>query len=111
MTAADGSVRLMSRIDLQPATAQTRITAAQGAGSVQAAATVSAGPISTGALSIIDAAAGIAELVAVTAEKCRASAVLTSTNATATAATLAVSSMEAIDETNAQQLKAAAAGL
>ena len=111
MSAADGSVRLMSRIDLQPATAQTGITAAQGAGSVQAAATVPSGPISTGALSIIDAAAGIAELVAVTAEKCRAIAVLTSTNATGTAATLAVSVMEAIDEANAQQLKAAGPGL
>src|SRR6478752_83254 len=111
MSAADGSVRLMSRIDLQPATAQTGITAAQGAGSVQAAATVPAGPISTGSLSIIDAAAGIAELVAVTAENCRASAVLTSTNATGTPATLAVSSMEAIDETNAQQLKTAGARL
>ena len=109
MSAPAGSVRLMSRIHLQPATAQTGITVAQGAAIVQVAATVPAGPISTGALSIIDAATGMSEAIAVAVENSRASALLARTNTMGVAATAAVTSLVAIDETNAQQLRAAGA--
>ena len=92
----------MSRIDLQPATAQARIATAQTAGS--AAAGVVAGPIATGALSTIDAIAGLVEVLAVTEDKTRAIAVLAQMNSVGAAATTGVTDLVAIDETNAQQL-------
>lgn len=96
----------MSRIDLQPGTAQAGITAAQSAGRTSAAATVPAGPIGTGALSMIDAAAGLAEFIAAAEEKARAGAVLARTNATGTAATATVTDLVVVDETNSQQFTA-----
>jgi hypothetical protein len=103
----------MSRIDLQPGTALAEVTAAQGAGHATAAATAtaSAGPVATGALSLIDAAAGLADFGAATADTNRAGALGARSGLVGTAATTAVATLVAIDETNAEQLRAAATGL
>ena len=65
----------------------------------------------TGALSIIDAAAGIADSVATTAEASRASALLAHTEAVGAAAATSVATLVAIDETNAKELGAVATGV
>lgn len=99
----------MSRpFELRPGTAQAGITTAHSAGQ-GAAAIEPSGPVATGALSIIDAAAGLADLAAVTALTSRASAVLTRAETLGVAATTAVASAVAIDETNANHLNAVAA--
>jgi hypothetical protein len=100
----------MSRIDLQPSTAQAGIITAHSAGQATAAFEP-AGPIATGALSIIDAAAGIADSVATTAEASRASALLAHTEAVGAAAVTSVATLVAIDETNAKELGAVATGV
>jgi hypothetical protein len=107
MSAVGGSVRPMSRIDLQPNTAQAGVITAHGAGQATAAFEP-AGPIATGALSIIDAAAGVADFTAVTAQGSRASTLLTHAETLGAAATTAVTSLVTIDETNADQLRAVA---
>lgn len=101
----------MSRIDLQPGTAQAGVTTAQSAGSTQAAATAPAGPVATGALSMIDAAAGLVDCMAVNGESTRAGAVLVRAHATGSAATAAVTDLVAIDQTNAQQLTTVGGGV
>jgi hypothetical protein len=102
--------RPMSRVDLQPGIAQAGIVSAQCAG--QAAATFEpAGPVATGALSLIDAAAGLAHFAATTAQASRASALLAHTEAVGAAATTSVATLVAIDETNAEKLQVVAADI
>lgn len=96
----------MSRIDLQPDTALVGITTAEHAGAAVAVAEAAAGPIATGAMSMIDAAAGIAEFMAVGEEEAHAAVALGRTVATGAAATSAVTDLVAIDEANRQQLRA-----
>lgn len=100
----------MSRpFELQFDTAQAGITAAHGAG--QAAAAVEpAGPVATGALSIIDAAAGLADLTRVTALASRASVLLAHAETLGIGATTAVTSSRFTEESNADQLSAVVTG-
>ncbi|WP_236732152.1 DUF2563 family protein [Mycolicibacterium peregrinum] len=102
-----GTLGIMNRLDLQPGIAQLGITAAHGAGE-DAAAFEAAGPVVTGTLSIIDAAAGVADFTAVAAQSSRASALLAHTETLSSAATAAVNSLVAIDESNADELRAVA---
>lgn len=95
--------------ELQPGTALAGIATAHSAGHGTVAIEPS-GPVATGALSIIDAAAGLADLAAVTALTSRASALLTRAETLGVAATTAVTSAVAVDETNARLLSAVAAG-
>ncbi len=98
----------MSRpFELRPGTAQSGIKTAHLAGQ-GAAAIETSGPVATGALSIIDAAAGLADHAAVTALTSCASALLTRAETLGAAATTAVTSAVAIDETNANNLSAVA---
>lgn len=94
--------------ELHPGTAQAGISAAQGSGRTEAMATASAGPVATGALSMIDAAAGLADFTVATAEAGRASAFLAHSDAVGAAATASVTTMVTVDETNAEGLKAVA---
>ncbi|WP_231984001.1 hypothetical protein [Mycobacterium sp. 852013-51886_SCH5428379] len=102
-----GILGIMNRLDLQPGIAHVGITAAQWAGEDAAAFEV-AGPIATGTLSIIDAAAGVADFTAIAAQGSRASALLTHIETLTTAAAAAVDSLVAIDESNAAVLRAVA---
>ena len=100
--------QLMDRpFELQPGIAQAGITRAHIAGQ-GAAAIEPSGPVATGAMSIIDAAAGLADLAAVTALTSRASALLSRAETLGVAATTAVTSAVAVDETNAHLLSAVA---
>lgn len=102
-----GTLGIMNRLDLQPGIAQLGITAAHGAGE-GAAAFEAVGPVATGTLSIIDAAAGVADFTAVAAQSSRASVLLAHTETLSSAATAAVNSLVAIDESNADELRAVA---
>lgn len=95
-------------LELQPGTATAGIRAAQGSGHAEAAATAPGGPVATGALSLIDAATGLADSTVVTAEAGRASAFLARTEAVGAAAMASVATLVAIDETNAEDLGAVA---
>lgn len=97
----------MNRLDLQPGIARVRIAAAHWAGE-DAAAFEAAGPVATGTLSIIDAAAGVADFTAVAAQRSRASALLARIETLSSAATAAVDSLVAIEESNAGELRAVA---
>lgn len=100
----------MRRLDLQPGTAQAGIIAAQSAGGATAAAAVPAGPVAIGALSLIDAAAGLLDGLLVAGETPRTGAVRVRAHVTGSAATAAVTDLVAIDEGNAQQLSAVRVG-
>lgn len=102
-----GTLGIMNRLDLQPDIAQVGITAARWAGE-DVAAFEAAGPVATGTLSIIDAAAGVADFTAFAAQGSRASALLTHSETLTTAATAAVDSLVAIEESNAAVLRAVA---
>lgn len=97
----------MSRpLELHPGTATAGISATQGAGQAEAMATTLAGPVATGALSMIDAATGLAESTVATAEAGRASTFLARIEAVGAAASASVATMVAINETNAEDLGA-----
>lgn len=97
----------MSRpLELQPGTATAGISAAQDSGHAEAMTTALAGPVARGALSVIDAATGLAESTVATAEAARASTLLARTEAVDAAATASVATLVAIDETNAENLGA-----
>lgn len=94
----------MERLDLQPATAWRGITAAGVAGA-DTASVEPAGPIATGRLSIIDAAAGLADFTSVAAQQGHAAGLLLRVEALSTAAAAAVNSLVVADEWNATQLR------
>ncbi len=95
----------MERLDLQPATARGGIAAAGVAGS-DAASVEPAGPIASGSLSIIDAAAGLADFTSVAAQQGHAAGgLLLRVEALSTAAAAAVNSLVVVDELNATQLR------
>ena len=85
----------MERLDLQPAPAWGGIAAAAVAGS-DAASVEPAGPIASGRLSIIDAAAGLADFTSVAAQQGHAAGLLLR---------VAVNSLVVVDELNATQLQ------
>ena len=95
---------VMERLDLQPATAWGGIAAAGVAGS-DAASVEPAGPIASGRLSIIDAAAGLADFTSIAAQQGHAAGLLLRVEALSTAAAAAVNSLVVVDELNATQLQ------
>lgn len=100
-------LRSMSRpFELQPGIATAAISAAQGSSHAEAMTTASAGPVATGAVSIIDAATGLAESTVATADARRASTFLARSEAVGAAAAASVATMVAIDEANAENLGA-----
>ena len=94
----------MERLDLQPATARGGIAAA-GVARSHPAAVQPAGPIASGSLSIIDAAAGLADFTSVAAQQGHAAGLLLRVEALSTAAAAAVNSLVVVDELNATQLR------
>ena len=94
----------MERLDLQPAPAWGGIAAAAVAGS-DAASVEPAGPIASGSLSIIDAAAGLADFTSIAAQQGHAAGLLLRVEALSTAAAAAVNSLVVVDELNATQLR------
>lgn len=111
LSVRSGNLEPMDRpFELQDGIALAGITTAHSAGQAVAAIEPS-GPVATGALSIIDAAAGLADLAAVTALTSRASGLLTRAETLGVAAMTAVASAVAVDETNALLLSAVAADI
>lgn len=105
MSLQSGTLCPMGRLDLQPATAWGEIAAAGVAGA-DASVVEPAGPVATGRLSIIDAAAGLADFTSVAAQRGHAAGLLLRVEALSATAAAAVNSLVVIDESNAAQLRA-----
>lgn len=101
----------MNHLYLQPETALGGITGAQGAGTSAASATpAAAGPVATGAMSLIDAAVALLGAPASGSEGTRSAAMLLRTETLAGAATTSVAEQVATDESNANRLDAVGGG-